>query len=202
MLATLRDCPDDGTIHLSAEFKKDLQWFRLFATSSNGVSLIDEDIPQTVDNIVDACTTGCGALCRAEAYHTIFPQHVLHQGHPISELKALNAAVAIKLSAPTLVSWRVRLYNGGLMAVTIIQAGKERNSYIQACARDIWLPCALHDITVTCTHIPVDSLICMADALSRCHLGSVYQDSVHELVMSGVHIKTVPDTMFSMSTDL
>ena len=86
MFVTLRECPGDRTIQLSADVKKDLQWFRLYAASSNGVSIIDEDVRQTMDIFVDACTTGCGDLSRAEAYYTIFPQCILNQGHPICEL--------------------------------------------------------------------------------------------------------------------
>ena len=152
MLATLRDCPDEGTISLSTKYKKDLLWFRLYAASSNGVSIIEEDVPQLVDINVDACNTGCGALCGAEVYHTIFPQGILNLEHPICEMEALNVAVAIKLWAPTLVSRRVRVYSDTSMSVAILQASKGRNSHIQACAREVWLSRALHDITLTCTH--------------------------------------------------
>ena len=95
-----------------------------------------------------------------------------------------------------------RMYSDSSMAVAILQAGKGRNGHIQACAREIWLSCALHDIILTCRHTPSDSLISTADVLSRCHLGSIYQDRVHEFVRSRVQIKTVPDAMFSLSRDL
>ena len=72
MLASLRECPGAGTIWLSLEFKKDLQWFRLYAAMCNRVSIIDEDARQLVEIYVDACTTGCRALCGNEAYHTTF----------------------------------------------------------------------------------------------------------------------------------
>ena len=135
MLATLRDCPDEDTLHLSVEFKKDLQWFRLYVASRNGVCIIDEDVLHTVDIFMDACTTDCGALCGVEAYHTIFQQRILDQRHGICELEALNVAVAIKLWALTLVGHKVRLYSYSSMAVAIIKAGKGRNRRIQACAR-------------------------------------------------------------------
>ena len=127
---------------------------------------------------------------------------MLDQGHPICELKALNAVVAVKLWAPTLVVHKVRLYSDSSMAMAIIQAGKGRNVHIQACAREIWLSCVLHDITLTFTYTARDSLISTADALSRCHLGGVCRYRVHQLLRSGVHINTVPDAMFSLSTDL
>ena len=164
MLATLRECQGDGTIQLSPEFKKDLHWFRMYAFTSNGVFIIDEDACQVVEIYVDACGK--------EVYHTTFPPHMLDQWHPICELEeALNASMAIKLWAPNLAGRKVRLYSDSSMAVDIIQAGKGRNGHIQACAREIWLLCALHDIILTCMYTSGDSLVSTADALSKYHLG-------------------------------
>ena len=126
MLATLRECPGDGPIQLSPEFEKDLQSFQLYATASNGVSIIDEDAHQVVEIYMDACTTGCGALCHMWAYHTTFPPHTLDWGHSICELEALNATIAIKLWAPRLAGHKVRLYSDSSMVVAIIQAGKRQ----------------------------------------------------------------------------
>ena len=141
---------------LFAEFKKDLQWFRLYPASSNGMSIIEDEY-----------TTCCGALCGAEAYHTIFPQCILDHGHPICELESLNAAVAVKLWAPTLVSRRVRLYSDGCGYTTSWQ-GQEQ-SYSGMCQEGmaVILPCMTSlSPAHTHTHTPGDSLICMADALS------------------------------------
>ena len=103
---------------------------------------------------MDACTSGCRAVYRADVYHTIFPQCILDKGCPICKLEAPNATVAIKYWAPTLVGRRVRLYSESSKAVAILQAHKGSNSHIQACAREIRLSSALRDITLTCTHTP------------------------------------------------
>ena len=42
MLTTLRDCPETSTISLTSEFQKDLQWFKQYAASSNGMSMTEE----------------------------------------------------------------------------------------------------------------------------------------------------------------
>ena len=127
--------------------------------------MIEEDVRQPLDIFVDACTTSCGALCQAEAYHTVFPQHILEQEWPIYELWALNAAVVLKLWAPTFVGRRVSRYSDSSTAETILQSGKHRNSHIQASSGEIWLPCDLHDITLMCTHTLGDSLFSTADAI-------------------------------------
>ena len=59
------------------------------------------------------------------------------------------------------------------MVVAIFKAGRGRNSHSQACAREIWLARAIHNVTLTCTHIPGECLVNTADALSRFHLGAV-----------------------------
>ena len=63
------------------------------------------------------------------------------------EFEAFNAAVAVNLFAPTLAGRCVILHSDRSMAVAIFQAGRGRKSHIQACARDIWLAYAIHDVT-------------------------------------------------------
>ena len=84
-----------------------------------------------------ACTTGCGTLCQADAYHAVFPQQVLEEGRPICLLDALIVAVAIKLWTPTLAGRWVVLHSNSTMAVAIFQAGKGRDSYIRVCAIEV-----------------------------------------------------------------
>ena len=178
MLTSRRDCPEKGIISLTPEFRKDLQWFKLYATSNNGVPMIAEDSRQPIDIFMDAwhclhhqlqcIVPGSGIP------HWFFLQHVLEEEWLICELEALNVAVAVKLWAPILVGERVYSYSDSSMAVAILQAGKGRNSYIQACAMMIWLACALHDITLMCTLTPGDSLLSTANALSKFHLDGLY----------------------------
>ena len=56
----------------------------------------------------------------------------IDQQRSIFELEALNAAMVVKLWAPTLVNRRVRLYIDSSMAVAILQAGKGRKPYSES----------------------------------------------------------------------
>ena len=112
---------------------------------------MEEDMRQPIHIYVDVCTTGCSALCQAEVYHAIFLQKVVEEGNLICKLEALN--VAIKLWAPTLAGRQVMLHSDSAMAAAMFHAGKGRDSHIQACARKVWLACAVHDVKCTCkTH--------------------------------------------------
>ena len=129
---------------------------------------------------MDACTTDCSALCQAEAYHTVFLQHVLEEERPICKIEALNATMAVKLWAPNLVGKRVSLYSDSSTAVAILQTGKGRNSHIQVCAKEIWLACVLHDITLMCTH----TLVTVYSALQMPSAGSTWVEYIRTEYMS------------------
>ena len=73
------------------------------------------------------------------APHTVavFPQQVLGEGRPICNLEAFNVAVAVKTWAPILASRKVALHSDNAMVVAIFQAGKGRDTDIQACFREV-----------------------------------------------------------------
>ena len=52
----------------------------------------------------------------------------------------------------------------------------------QACARKMWLTCAIWDITLAVGHMAGESPTDTADALSGWHLGQMYMDRVSVLV--------------------
>ena len=107
MMATIWEYPETVNITISSEFHKDFQWLCQYAAYINGVSMMEEDMRHPIHIYVDACTTNCGMLCQAEAYHSIFPQQVLKEGRSICELEALNGANAIKFwVAPTVAGHR------------------------------------------------------------------------------------------------
>ena len=60
-LATLRQTPNDGTITLSPEFKRDMAWFNAFLPVFNGKVYFDKRTKPTNTNLyVDACLTSVG----------------------------------------------------------------------------------------------------------------------------------------------
>ena len=148
-------------------------------------------------------TNFCGAVTKMAAYHAQFPPHIMSEGHPICHLEALNAVVAIKLWAPSFSNCLLHLFSDNAKAVAIFQAGRGRDCFLQPCAREIWLTCAVWDITLAVGHVPGDSLTGTADALSRYHLGQVYKDMVHLLLSDhDITCTPVPSSLFLLSDDL
>ena len=198
MLETLRACPEQRRIALSPEFKKDVAWFNKFLPSVEGFFIIHEDDRVPVQLFVDACTSGCGAVTKMAAYHAQFPSHIVSEGHPICQLEALNAVVAIKLWAPSFSNCLLHLFSDNPTAVAIFHVGRGRDCFLQACAREIWLTCAVWDITLAVGHV----LTGMADALSRYHLGQIYKDKVQLLLSdNNITCTRVPPSLF-LSNDL
>lgn len=101
---------------------------------------------------------------------------------PICYLEALNAVVAIKLCASQLAHQFVHLFCDNVTAHTINQAGRGRDTFLEACAQEMWITCAIWDITLAVGHIPGESLMATTDALSKWHLGQVFTDRISALV--------------------
>ena len=68
------------------------------------------------------------------------------------------------------------------MAVNVLQSGRGRDKLLLKGAHHMWLVCAEHQIELNVIHEPGAQLTHTADALSRLHLGPVYEYRVVTLV--------------------
>ena len=203
MLATLRACPPHGSIKLSTEFQKDLAWFHHFLPLTNGIFIIHEDNRTPVHIYVDSCSTGCGGLCGKEAYHARFLAGILAQQLSICHLEAINCVVALRQWATQLKDCLVHLHCDSATAVAILQAGRGRDSFLQACAREAWLLTAKQGITLVVNHIAGEELTTSADALSRWHTGDIFKKRVTTLQqLHDVSLVHLQPASFRLSPDL
>ena len=127
---------------------------------------------------------GCGGCTPTEAYHAHFPSTILHNAHPICHLDVLNVVWAVQLWAPHLVHKLVHLYSDSSTAVAIFQAGRGRDNFIRASAREVWVDVCHLGLILVVGHIPDSCLADTADALSRWHLELVFRDKVSSLIIS------------------
>ena len=75
-------------------------------------------------------------------------------------------------------------------------AGAETHSY-KLCAREVWLTCAIWDITLTVAHMASEELMSSADALSHWNTGHHYKDCVSHLILDRrVTLLQVPTEVF------
>ena len=118
------------------------------------------------------------------------------------QVGGLKNAVAIKRLV-LLPKWRkAALHSDSVMAVAVFQPGRGRDPLIQACAREIWLLCTIHDITPSCVHTPRDQLTDTADTLSHYHMGGMFRDRVHQIMNQGVRRVPISDVCFELSPAL
>ena len=78
---------------------------------------------------VDAYVTGGCAICHPEAYHMVFLHIIIAAQHPICQLEALNALVALRQWVSRLRGKLVHLFSDSAIAVAIFYAWQ----FIHAC---------------------------------------------------------------------
>jgi hypothetical protein len=203
MLATLRACPTSGYIALQNDFKQDLSWFRRYLPTCNGIFMLQPAQPHPVHVWVDSCTSGCGGMALDECYHAVYPPSVQARGLEICHLEMLNSLIALRLWATRLTEQVVHLHCDSMVAIAVLQMGAGRDQFLLACAREMWLICATHNITLKPLHTPGELLTHSVDALSRMHTGQVYSNRVDKLLASKhLSMVTVPQHCFTLDMQL
>ena len=65
----------------------------------------------------------------------------------------INILVALKLFCKNWAKQVVRLFCDNSAMVQVLQSGRTKDPYLAACARNVWLLAAKHDIQITYVHI-------------------------------------------------
>ena len=168
-------------INIDSSMRADLEWFRDFAMSWNGVAVFPDSTP-TRDIVVDACLTGIGAA----TVRTAYALQVAPMDRPyanINELEALNVAVALQtFAAESDRGKRITVYCDNKAAVSVLQSGRGQNKAILEVARAAWMIQALFQVSIEYKHIP-GHLNDLADALSRAHASKLNANRAHELMI-------------------
>ena len=96
ILQTLRSTPTKGRTPLQEDFNKDINWFREFMATLNGVTKIHSKTSKPIHLYVDACLTGIGGYTNAHVYSQAIPQ-CYRLGLSIVHFEMLNVMVAFRL---------------------------------------------------------------------------------------------------------
>ena len=155
----LKSFPDDNSPKvLSEEFKKDLNWWRIFMNKFDGRTMITDLKFKAPDLIFesDACLTGCGGWCHnGEYFHTTFPEFIRNNKEvSINELETLSLIICIKLWHPVLANSNLLIYCDNLDTVSIVNTGRAKNAFAQACLREICFLTANINCVVKVVHKP------------------------------------------------
>ena len=177
ILATLREAPERGCIHLSQEFKKDIAWFNSFLVQFNGRTFYSKGIIQPVTNIfLDASLIGLGGVWNQQVYQCLVP--TFDQAVSIVHYEMINILLALRLWARDLSGKRLVIHCDNAAVVSILNTGKGQDSLLLAVARNVWLFAANSDIDLTLVHIPGKNNI-IADLLSRWQIIGTNRNNLH-----------------------
>ena len=185
--------------NLTAEFRKDLVWWRCFLREYNGVSMINIAKWTSSDAVfsTDACLAGCGGVCDDQYFHGVFLPFISEQNLDISSLELLTIVVALKLWGARWTVLRITVCCDNEAAVTVVNTGRCRNPFMNSCLREICYFAALHEFEVCAMHIPGVSNH-FADLLSRwdsCSLSAKAQ-FLQRIQRDHWQEVPVPDEMF------
>ena len=180
ILALLRAAPPEGTVKVDCELRRDVKWFIDYAAECNGRLLLNPTLPELVIEC-DACLEGAGGFSPTHYYSLRFPPNETKNRH-ISQLEAINVVMALKsLVPPTITHHHVKVVTDNLASVYALNTGRTRDYVLAACSRELWLIAATQELTITLDHAPGESLV-LADALSRRHKASHYENTVSRFV--------------------
>ena len=98
---------------------------------------------------LDACLQGLGGMFNNLVYHVSIALGFLNIVH----LEMTNILVALKLFCNQWAKPNVGLYCDNIAVVQVVQSGSTLDPYLAACARNVWLLAAKHDIDITYVHI-------------------------------------------------
>ena len=198
ILTAFRDNPHTKRIKLSKEFFQDIDWFLTFLPHFSGsTKIFKTPIVHAHSLHIDACTTGVGGIWNERVYaaplltFTDFQPGIVH-------LEMLNILLALRIWAKFWTSSLVIFYCDNMAVVHVIESGKTRDKFLNACIRNIWLITATHDIELHMRHIE-GKRNTMADALSRIYSKSPICNNIMSFLKESCTWELVPVHYFNLS---
>ena len=156
ILNFLRSLPKHGIRRIPLEAKKDIRWWALFMQEFSGVSIIPEPTWGRPDALIssDAALVGLGGFCEGEYFHSPIPAHLKNDpGVFINELECMAVVIALKVWAPRLAGCRIVMNCDNQTTIAVINDGKARNQFTQACLREVAYLAATYQFVVKMCYI-------------------------------------------------
>ena len=177
LLNFLRSCPELGECPVPDDLRADLRWWLTFLPHYNGVSVIPEVDWSDPDATFacDACLSGAGGWFQGQYFHTAFPAFIQELGMHINGLEMLTLTVALKVWGRFLSGKKVTMWCDNLSSVVVIQTGKARDPFLQACLRELVFLQARWECQIRVQHIRGEDNR-LPDLLSRWESSPKYRE--------------------------
>ena len=164
---------EHGRIPVDDEMQKDLQWWRDFLPSFNGICILWLQDCITPDALVasDASLVGGGGVYEKQYCHFKFPKSVVECTDNITQRELVTIMVVIKLWCKELYGKMIRFTTDNEASMFAINRGRTRDKFMLRCIREIAWICAQNQILIKAVHLST-KLNILPDALSRWYINA------------------------------
>ena len=128
-----------------------------------------------------------GGIFENQCYALQIPKNF--NNYSIVHLEMLNIVVAIKVSANQWRDKKLRIKCDNMAVVEVLTSGRTKDNILAACARNVWLLCAIFNISIHIEHIPGKQNV-VADLLSRYQFDNKSWDLLNMYVPNVLWIPT------------
>ena len=112
-------------------------------------------------------------------FHSQFPDIIAALELNINSLELLAIVVSVKLWGARWKGKRIRILCDNMTSVCVLNSGAAKDSFLQACLREICYLAAIHEFEIRARHLAgVENRV--ADLCSRLHLSDSYKRLFHE----------------------
>ena len=183
VLNFLRSFGTSNQMKVSHEVYEDVRWWREFAPTFNGISLMLDPWWSQPDEILssDSCLTGGGAISNNEYIHWLYPKKLADLKLNINVLECLMVVVAVKKLGQPLARKKLLLQCDNRNSVLAINSGCSRDLLLQKCLRELHKTTAHLHCDVRAVYIHTDQNR-VSDSLSRWYKDSSYRKIFWESV--------------------
>ena len=182
---------------VTEDMRADICWWVRYLPLYNGITVIktvDWSMPDELMSC-DACLVGCGGWSQGEFFHSTFPKFIEDMKLHINSLELLTLTVAVKLWGSKLQGKRFVVLCDNQATVMVVNSGKSRDMFMQACLRELVWHLAILDAEIRVQHILTgDNRI--ADLLSRWELSQSAREEFWTQVGDNVTEVGVNDDYF------